>query len=300
MDTNITVVNRTILTDTNLTVENKTSSFEQTVKDYIKLNNPKLCILTPCYGGTTYVNYTICLINTLNIFRSLDFPVQVEFCKNDSLVSRARNNLVAKAMTDPTITHIMFIDNDITWSPVDILKLVLVDKSVCGGFYPLKNYNWDKLTSNPSNTNPIQTMMLRKQTSTFRDTITDEDMIQYNLLNYNVNWLDSSIKIENNMTPVKHLATGFMLIQRQTIEKIFSEYPETKYVDDVGFLVGKENDFAFAIFDCGVEDGHYMSEDWMFCRKWRKMGGEIYGDVSINLTHTGVEEFKGSFIASVI
>ena len=288
--------------DSNLTVENQTSSFEQTVKDYVKQNAPKMCILTPCYGGMTFVNYTICLVNTLNMFRALDFPVQVEFCKNDSLISRARNNLVAKAMTDPTITHIMFIDNDITWSPIDILKLVLSDRAICGGFYPLKNYNWKSLVSKDSaNTNPIQTMLLRKQASQFRDVISDEDMIQYNLLTYNANWLDGgALKIDNNMTAVKHLATGFMLIQRQTIAKMSAEYPATKYTDDVGYLTGAENDSAYALFDCGVEDGHYMSEDWMFCSRWRKMGGEIFGDVTINLTHTGVEEFKGSFIASVI
>lgn len=287
------------LTVENLTVENLTTSFEKTVKDYIKLNNPKLCILTPCYGGMTYVNYTVCLVNTLNMFRNLDFQVQVEFCKNDSLISRARNNLVAKAMTDPTITHIMFIDNDITWSPVDILKLVLSDRAICGGFYPLKNYNWGALIKKDSD---IQTMILRKQASQFRDIISDVDMIQYNLLSYNANWLDrgGALTIDNNMTAVKHLATGFMLIQRQTIEKMIAEYPATKYTDDVGYLTGAENDSAYALFDCGVEDGRYMSEDWMFCSRWRKMGGEIFGDVMINLTHTGVEEFKGSFIASVI
>ena len=284
----------------NLVVEDQSSTFEQSIKDYVRLNCPKLCILTPCYGGTTFVNYTICLVNMLNIFRSLDFPVQVEFCKNDSLVSRARNNLVAKALSDKMITHIMFIDNDITWNPIDILKLVLADKAICGGFYPLKHYNWNKLIKDSTNTNPVQTMLLRKGASQFRDVFTDEDMVQYNLLKYNVNWMDKSLKIENNLTPVKHLATGFMLIQRKTVEKMAKEYPATKYTDDVGFLVGKENDMAYALFDCGVEDGHYMSEDWTFCSRWRKMGGEIYGDVSINLTHTGIEEYKGSFIASVI
>jgi hypothetical protein len=288
--------------DSKLTVENKTNSFEQSVKDYVKMNSPKLCILTPCYGGMTFVNYTICLVNTLNVFRSLDFPVKVEFCKNDSLISRARNNLIAKAMSDTAVTHVIFIDNDITWNPVDILKLVLSGKELCGGFYPLKNYNWNDLISkDSSNSNPIQTMLLRKQASQFRDIITDEEMVQYNLVKYNMNLIDnSSLTIDNNMPPIKHLATGFMLIHRQTIEKMIVEYSATKYVDDVGFLANNENDMAYALFDCGVEYGRYMSEDWMFCSRWRKMGGEIFGDVSINLTHTGVEEFKGSFIASVI
>ena len=90
------------------------------------------------------------------------------------------------------------------------------------------------------------------------------------------------------------------MIQRQVIEKMMLSYPSTKYVDDVGFLHGIENDNAFALFDCGVEDGHYFSEDWLFCSRWSKMGGSIYVDVSINLMHTGIEDYKGCYISSII
>ena len=91
-----------------------------------------------------------------------------------------------------------------------------------------------------------------------------------------------------------------MMIKRSTIEKMSQAFPSTKYTDDVGFLQGKENDFAYALFDCGVEDDHYYSEDWLFCHRWQKMGGDIYIDVSINLTHSGMEDYCGSFIASIV
>ena len=48
--------------------------------------------------------------------------MQVEFCRNDSLISRARNNLLAKAMSNPKMTHVLYIDTDITWKPVDIIR----------------------------------------------------------------------------------------------------------------------------------------------------------------------------------
>ena len=82
-----------------------------------------------------------CLMNTIELFRTVGFSLQVEFCKGDSLIPRARNNLVARAMNDPNMTHVMFIDNDITWNPVDLFKLILADKHLIGGIYPLKNYN---------------------------------------------------------------------------------------------------------------------------------------------------------------
>ena len=77
-------------------------------------------------------------------------------------------------------------------------------------------------------------------------------------------------------------------------------FPSTKYTDDVCFLRAEENKYAYALFDCGVEDGHYFSEDWLFCKRWSKMGGNIFVDVSINLIHTGIEDYKGSYISTII
>ena len=285
--------------------QNSNNEFMAKVVEYNKKNNPFLVIMTPCYGSVCYVNFVYCLMNTLNLFRELNMQVTVEFCKNDSLVSRARNNLVAKAMSNPKTTHMIFIDNDITWEPIDILKLMLSDKSLVGGVYPIKRYDWSKIVpaaNTPTeNTNMIQAMLDRKNKSQLKGIISDVDMVQHNLLKYNINFLNNVLSIDNNLTKVRHLATGFMMIKRNTIEQMAIAYPTTKYTDDVGFLQGKdENKYAYALFDCGVEDDHYYSEDWLFCHRWSKMGGNIYIDVSINLKHTGLEDFNGSFIASVI
>jgi len=285
------------------TITEPTISIELKIKEFINKTNPKLYILTPCFGGTCYINYMTCIINTLTLFRQLQFPIQIEFCKNDSLVPRARNNLIARAMSDPRMTHIIFIDNDITWDPVDILKLILSEKEVVGGIYPLKNYNWSKLLidpKNPYNSNIIQGWLDKKNKSQLRDLISDENIIQHNLLTYNVNYLGNLLQIDNNLAKVKHVATGFMMIKREVFTKMAKSFPSTKYVDDVNFLKPEENEFAYALFDCGVEEGHYFSEDWLFCHRWTKMGNEIWIDVSINLTHIGIEEFSGSYISSII
>jgi hypothetical protein len=286
-----------------LSVENKSIvSFEQIVSEFVRTNKPKLYILTPCYGSQVFVNYVQCLMVTKELFQRFNIPLAVEFCRNDSLVSRARNNLVAKAMNDSATTHILFIDADITWDPIDVIKLMLTNKAVVGGVYPLKHYNWSKLvkdSKNPHVENVVKHWIDKKNNSQFSSMITDENMIQHNLLKYNMNFIDTYLNIEANLAKVKHIATGFMMFKREVIEQMSKAFPQTKYVDDVGFLKGSENDYAFALFDCGVEEGHYFSEDWYFCHRWTKMGGSIYVDVGINLMHTGIEDYKGCFIASV-
>jgi hypothetical protein len=241
------------------------------------------------------------LIATISRMKEVGVELHLEFCNNDSLVSRARNNLVAKAMTNPNMTHMLFIDNDITWDPDSILKLLVADKPLVGGIYPLKHYNWERLvTTNPENPNVVQNWIDRKNQSMFKDAIPDVDMVHHRMLSYNLNLISKTLQIENNLTTVRHIATGFMMIKRKVIEKMQLAFPSTKYVDDVGFLSSNENDQAFALFDCGVEDGHYFSEDWLFCHRWTKMGGEIHVDVTINLNHTGSVDFRGCYLASVI
>lgn len=267
------------------------------ITDYIALKKPHIIFLTPCYNSSMYCTYTESLLQTMFMCKDLGIDATVHFCRNDSLVSRARNNLIAKAMSIPTATHFMFIDADITWNPFDILKLLVADKHLVGGIYPIKNYEWEKVISNPDH---IKSILERKKKSQLNTIYSDTAFVKTNMVRYNANYKSNMLEIQNNLTQVRHLATGFMMIQRTVIDLMSKAFPQTKYVDDVNFLTGAENDFAFALFDCGVEDGHYLSEDWMFCQRWTKMGGDVFADITIDLDHTGIETFKGSYISSLI
>lgn len=283
--------------------KDEVSPFASRVSDFLSKNKICLYILTPHYGGMCYVNFMNSLIDTIRRLTELGIDLHIEGCNNDSLISRARNNLVAKAMSNPNTTHILFIDNDITWDTDSILKLLVANKPIVGGIYPLKQYNWNKLLNAKSETqdqNIIKNWIDRKNQSMFKDAIPDVDLIQHRLLSYNLNLTTKSLHIDNNLTTVRHIATGFMMIKRKVIEKMYEAFPSTKYVDDVGCLLPEENAYAYALFDCGVEDGHYLSEDWMFCNRWTNMGGEIYIDVTINLNHTGPENYRGCYLASVL
>jgi hypothetical protein len=101
--------------------------------------------------------------------------------------------LVARALFDEKTTHIMFIDNDISWDPFDILKLLISDKEIIGGIYPLKHYDWSKLTTN---SNFISQVLQKKNQSELSSMITDEEMIRFNILKYNVNHLGNVLQIK--------------------------------------------------------------------------------------------------------
>ena len=272
-------------------------TFETSVKEYVSKHSPKLYILTPCYGSVCYANYVMSLMNTISILKQFEIKYQIDFCCSDSLVTRARNNLIARAMADPEMTHVLFIDADITWNPQDILKLLLANTYIVGGVYPLKKYNWNKFINDP---NVVSKWVDTQQGIDIFQNYSPERFLQHKLLDYNVTHKTSELTIENNLTEVKHIACGFMMIKRETLELLQKAFPSTKYTDDVSFLKGDQQNHAYALFDCGVENGQYLSEDWMFCSRWEKLGGKIFIDITVNLSHTGVEHYHGSFLSSVI
>lgn len=198
-------------------------------------------------------------------------------------------------MLEQSITHFIFIDGDIVWNPLDIVKLVLFNELVIGGLYPKKNYKFNKIISNPQ---AISQWIEKK--NQIDPNISDELIIINNLLDYNLNYLASNLQIDKNKIEVKHLATGFMMFKREVIETMCGKFPETKYIDDTGFISPSQSIYTYALFDCGVIDGKYYSEDWLFCHRWTRIGGKIYADISIDLVHIGSENYQGSFINNLL
>lgn len=267
---------------TNIIIDNTTNN---TNPDIVKILNdikPYVYILTPCYGSVCYTQYMTSLIKTIQVFDTLKIRYRCEFTQSESLISRARNNLIAKAMTDKETTHMLFIDSDIMWNPIEIIKLLIRDHDLCGGIYPFKKHNFENL-KNVENIENCNETDLKKKTIKFN----------FNPVNSN------NVQITRSCMEIKHLATGFMMIKRNVIESLQKAYPSTKYIDDIGFLNKEEEKNAFALFDTSVEYGHYLSEDWLFCERWKSIGGQIFADVTIELGHIGTDIFNGKIIDSL-
>lgn len=85
-------------------VQSPSTNIPKFVTDYIAAKKPHIIFLTPCYNSSLYCTYTESLLQTMFMCKDLGIEATVHFCRNDSLVSRARNNLIAKAMHIKTAT----------------------------------------------------------------------------------------------------------------------------------------------------------------------------------------------------
>lgn len=276
-------------------------SFDEQLQSYMEKHpDTFITILTPCYNSELTSHYCTAMIQLSSYFTTFKVPFIVRFL-SDSLVTRGRNSLIAQAMNDEKTTHIMFIDADITFHHYDIVKLLVTGKDLIGGIYPLKHYNWEHLLQPEYEKKISDLLKIKKQNSVF-DNMSDIDFIQRQMVRYNLNFLGEKLIVEDSMTEVYHIPTGFMMIKRNVIEKMMKEYPETKYTNNMNLITEEEAKFTYALFDCAISktNNTYLSEDWLFCERWRQIGGQVFAHVGIDLDHTGTETFKGSFLTSLV
>jgi hypothetical protein len=160
--------------------------------DYLRQQRVHICM--PCYGGMLTESTFMSYIKWSNTCRQLGLDWTMETMTNESLISRARNTLVAKFLNNPTSTHLMFVDADIGWEPWHLLVMLNRDVDVIGGLYPMK-------------TLPVKWV---------------------------VNGFDGAETGPDGLQEVSKTGTGFMLVKRHVFEKLNSHPAVKPFNNDIG------------------------------------------------------------------
>ena len=92
----------------------------------------KVLIGTPSYDGKVDVWYANSLVNTIRMSYEKDVVIVPVYMSYDSLVQRARNDLVKLAIEED-FDDLIFIDADQEWDPAWVFKLLDSDKDVVAG-----------------------------------------------------------------------------------------------------------------------------------------------------------------------
>ncbi len=212
-----------------------------------------LLIAVPVYSNPMMA-FVESIHRTINALSQTSLDYDVLYITGESLIQRARNNAVCSFL-DSRFERLLFIDADIEFQPEDIQKLWSLNEPVCCATYPFKK-------------------MGMKTTSWKDGRLVDLDQL-------------------HGPTEIDYAATGFLLIERDVLEKMPEFFPERKHLEglpDGNFEDRKE---TFAWFDPRVTKGDkleeriYLSEDYSFSVDVRKMGYKIILDPSIKLKHHG-------------
>ena len=100
--------------------------------------------------------------------------------------------------------------------------------------------------------------------------------------NYNVSFNRVG---SDELMEVDFVGTGFLKISRLVAEQVFNSSQE--YLDG--------DSTCRMAFEVKVIDKNILSEDFMFCKKWKDLGGKVFIDTSINPYHIGSVSFQGDF-----
>ncbi len=239
------------------------------------MTKPFVIIGTPCFGGLVTHGYMNSVVTLMDRAAGLGFRVGLKLLANDALVTRARAAIVAAMLDQPEATHLLFIDADISFPPEQVARLLALDRDMVAATYPVKSIDWDAIPARHVNN--------------------QEPLAEAGLVYVGKLCEGASAKSEAGFATADYAGTGFLLIKRAALLKMIAAHPEAKYRAVQSFPPSPGSDHLYALFDCVIdEQGTYLSEDYAFCRRWRKLGGEIWLDRTSMLTHTGPYSFPGN------
>jgi glycosyltransferase involved in cell wall biosynthesis len=206
----------------------------------------KVLIGTPAYDGRVDVWYANSLVNTVKLSIQKDIEITPVYMAYDSLVQRARNDLVRLAI-EGDFDDLIFIDSDEEWDPNWIFTLLDYEEDIVG------------------------VPVVKKS---------DQMM-------FNIKALPTGLKTQQNgLMEVEAVGTGFMKISRAALKKVWDVSEEYKNEGRTGRLV----------FDIRIVEGDLVSEDIIFCQKWRELDGKIWINPAMTCNHIGIKKYSGNFL----
>jgi hypothetical protein len=255
-----------------------------------ELRKKKLFIATPMYGGMNHGLYMKSCLDLQTIMIKYNIEVKFSFLFNESLITRARNYLVDEFLrTD--YTHMMFIDSDIHFDPNDVVALLALDKDVIGGPYPKKSINWGNVAETARRNPDLNPKELENLVGEYV---------------FNVVKGTQQFQVSEPLQ-VMEIGTGHMMINRRVFEKLAEAFPNIRYKPDhVGQAHFDGSRYIHAYFDTVIDtkdsyigggSDRYLSEDYMFCQLWRKIGGEVWLCPWMKTQHIGTYAFTGNMPA---
>src|SRR5262245_27040828 len=188
-------------------------------------------------------------------------------------VVEARNVFLTRWYdTHPEHTHVLFIDADNHAHPQLILDMLMVNKDVVGALYRNREQNLDDAQAMIGHIKQGEQTVLR---------LRGEDQTGF-FLN------------------VDHVGGGFMLIKREAITTLLEKSPEISDVAEVGMREKAGVTRVIRAFEKMRDPiGQQLSEDYAFCERILRAGGEVWASIGHKIDHIGPANYPFRFLDHV-
>jgi len=207
--------------------------------------NVKLFIATPAFDGKVHVPFAISLAETSVLCAKNHINVEYRVVTSGSLLCAERNRLLSSFL-DSDCTHILCIDSDLGWPAQAVLAMLSKKVPFIAGCYPARTE---------------KSFLFRPSVNENNSLVTDK---------------------ERGLVKMEYIPAGFMLIERQVIEKMIETTPERKFTPKDPSIPS-----GHALFNTEIYEGEFWGEDFVFCRLAREAGFDIWVDPLIQFNHAG-------------
>jgi hypothetical protein len=205
-------------------------------------------IATPAFNNKVNVQYALSLLN-LNIALNINGVVVTNYVSNSGSLLVAERNKLIEEFYRSDATHILCIDSDLGFPAEAVVSMLAQDKEFICGIYPAR-----------AEDERIE-FLVRPKFSETNGLISDRHLLL-----------------------AEYVPAGFMLISRGAIEKMRNKFPELYYQPKAE---DKKEEHAYMFFNTEVHEGEFWGEDFVFCRRAREAGIDIWVDPLIQFDHNG-------------
>lgn len=212
---------------------------------------PNIMIGTPAYGGMVHVDY----VSSMLTFSGAGIPFTLVTIGNESLITRARNTILAAFYARPNFTHLLFLDGDVRMSAASLKRLVEANVDVIGAPVALKGRN------------PDGTRM------------------------WNVG---QCVGEAGEFMVCDRVGTAVFMLSRAAVAALVDDAMRrgAVYGRSARTQLGDfDADIHYDVFGVGVVEGEYLSEDFWVCHRLRQLGFKIHVDPTVVTQHHGTVAF---------
>jgi hypothetical protein len=212
--------------------------------------NPYLMIGTPAYAGMVHMDY----VGSISEYYRAGMNFSSMMIGNESLITRARNSILARFYASETHTHLLFLDGDVQLSADGLKRLLSHQEDVIAAAVPLKSLN-------------------------------ERGERIFNFGN--------ALGEKGALVEVTRVGTAALLLSKKAVNALVEDAKANHrvYSRPTHVRGSPLPETHFDVFRVGVVAGDYLSEDFYACYTLRHLGFKVYIDPQVLTRHQGVTEF---------
>lgn len=221
------------------------------------LTDRSVMICTPCYSGSYKRQFVMSIQNTLDLMRALG--IKVEWCDAPNIAEPSfARAIIHGRFVKSSYSDLVMIDDDMSWSPRDLIRLLNAPYDLIGVAGPRK-------LDHPA----------------FAAHITRADADQM--------LMDEA----HAAMRVTSLGGAFVRITRRCAEKMVAAYPDLAFEQEHGAI---EYDLFNPMIVERDGKRTRLGEDYTYCERARKIGIYTMAIIDISLGHVGEKEWRGALV----